>query len=39
MTKATKMSPEEEPKMKLFAPVNPNLEVLKSYEGDLGEKY
>jgi len=39
MTKATKMSPEEGPKMKLFAPVNPKLKVLESHEGDLGEKY
>ena len=35
MSRATRMPPEEEPKLKVFAPVNPNLEVLENYEGDL----
>ena len=33
------MAPEEEPKKKVFVSSNPNLEVLGSYEGDLGEEY
>ncbi len=39
MSKATRMPPEEEPDLKVFAPVNPNLEVLGNYEGDLGDNY
>ena len=39
MSKATRMPPEKEPDLKVFAPVNPNLEVLGNYEGDLGDHY
>ena len=35
MSRATRMPPEEEPKLKVFAPVNPNLEMLENSEGDL----
>ena len=35
MSRATSMPPEEEPKLKVFAPVNQNLEVLENYEGGL----
>ena len=33
------MPPEKEPRKKVFVPSNSNLEVLESYEGDLGEDY
>ena len=33
------MAPEKEPKKKVFVSSNPNLEVLGSYEGDLGKEY